>query len=69
MKRQELLDICSNIWKKYGSEGNAYLGLCEARRYYVRHILECEDATTEQISQIKGWNEYKEWQNEKEGKL
>ena len=64
MKYQELMDTCSNIWREYGKEGNSFLGLSEARRYCVRHIAECEDATQEQISLIRNWKEYKEWQAE-----
>ena len=64
MKYQELMDTCSNIWREYIEEGNSFLGLCEARRYCVRHIAECEDATQEQISQIQNWYEYKELQAE-----
>ena len=45
-------------------EGNSFLGLAEARKYCVRHIAECNDATEEEISAIKKWDEYKEWQDE-----
>ena len=64
MKYQELMDACSNIWRKYGEQGNSFLGLVEARKYCVRHIAECSDATQEQISKIHGWDEYKDWQDE-----
>ena len=64
MKYQELMDTCSDIWRKYGNEGNSYLGLSVAREYCVRHLDECEDATPEQIANIKKWDEYKKWQDE-----
>lgn len=64
MKYKELMDTCSNIWRKYGEAGNSFLGLSQARKYCVRHIAECEDATQEQISKIQNWDEYKEWQAE-----
>ena len=64
MKFQELMDTCSNIWKRYGNEGNSYLGLSIAREYCVKHLNECEDATQEQIDNIKKWDEYKKWQEE-----
>ena len=64
MKYQELMDKCSSIWRRYGEEGNSFLGLIEARRHCVRHIAECEDATQEQILSIQRWDEYKEWQEE-----
>ena len=64
MKYKELMDICSNIWKRYGNEGNSYLGLSVAREYCVKHFNECDDATPEQIDNIKKWDEYKKWQEE-----
>lgn len=64
MKYQDLMDTCSNIWRKYGEEGNSFLGLVEARKYCVRHITECDDVTEEQLSSIKQCAEYKEWQDE-----
>ena len=59
MKCQKLMDICSNILREYGEEGNYFLGLSVARKYCVRHIAECEDATQQQISRIQNWDEYK----------
>ena len=64
MKYQELMNVCSNIWKEYGNEGNSYLGLSMAREYCVRHFNECEDITLEQIANIKKWDEYKKWEEE-----
>ena len=64
MKCQKLMDICSNILREYGEEGNYFLGLSVARKYCVRHIAECEDATQQQISRIQNWDEYKKWQAE-----
>lgn len=64
MKYQELMDTCSNIWRRYSEAGNSLLGLAVAREYCVRHIAECEDATQEQISNIQKLDEYKKWQEE-----
>ena len=64
MKYQELKDKYNEIRRKNENEGNSYLGLSVAKEYCVRHLNECEDATPEQIANIKKWDEYKKWQDE-----
>lgn len=64
MRYKELMDKCSEIWRKYGEEGNSFLGLCEARRYCVRHIDECDDVTDDNMRSIKEWKEWSDYQNE-----
>ena len=64
MTYKELTDKCSDIWNKYGEEGNLYLGLCESRKYCVMHIHECDDVPDDVMCSIKKWNEWSDYQNE-----
>jgi len=61
MTYKELMDKCSEIWKRYAQEGNSYLGLTKGKEYCVRHYLECEDITPEQKANIESMDEYKEY--------
>lgn len=58
------MDKCAVICRQYAIEGNSFLGLCEAKRYCVRHIDECDDVTDDNMRAIKELKEWSDYQNE-----